>query len=66
LADVAQAHQALESGETTGKLVLRTAPPLAVHPADGLGSSGPAAVGGPSGFAWERDDGPSAAGAERG
>ena len=24
LADVAQAHQALESGETTGKLVLRT------------------------------------------
>jgi synaptic vesicle membrane protein VAT-1 len=28
LADVAQAHQALESGTTTGKLVLRTAPPL--------------------------------------
>ena len=26
LADVAQAHQALESGETTGKLVLRTGP----------------------------------------
>jgi NADPH:quinone reductase-like Zn-dependent oxidoreductase len=26
LADVAQAHRALESGETTGKLVLRTAP----------------------------------------
>lgn len=26
LADVARAHQALESGETTGKLVLRTAP----------------------------------------
>ena len=25
-ADVAQAHQALETGETTGKLVLRTAP----------------------------------------
>jgi NADPH:quinone reductase-like Zn-dependent oxidoreductase len=40
LADVAQAHQALESGETTGKLVLRTAPPLTVHPAIGLGSSG--------------------------
>jgi hypothetical protein len=30
----------LESGETTGKLVLRTAPPLTVHPAIGLGSSG--------------------------
>jgi hypothetical protein len=29
LADVAHAHQALESGETTGKLVLRTAAPLA-------------------------------------
>jgi synaptic vesicle membrane protein VAT-1 len=28
LADVAQAHRALESGETTGKLVLRTAPPF--------------------------------------
>jgi NADPH:quinone reductase-like Zn-dependent oxidoreductase len=28
LADVAQAHQALESGETTGKVVLRTAPPF--------------------------------------
>ncbi len=28
LANVAQAHRALESGETTGKLVLRTAPPL--------------------------------------
>jgi len=28
LADVAQAHQALESGETTGKLVLRTAQSL--------------------------------------
>jgi NADPH:quinone reductase-like Zn-dependent oxidoreductase len=27
LEDVARAHQALESGETTGKLVLRTAPP---------------------------------------
>jgi NADPH:quinone reductase-like Zn-dependent oxidoreductase len=27
LADVAQAHRALESGETTGKVVLRTAPP---------------------------------------
>jgi NADPH:quinone reductase-like Zn-dependent oxidoreductase len=27
-ADVAQAHRALESGETTGKLVLRTAPPV--------------------------------------
>jgi NADPH:quinone reductase-like Zn-dependent oxidoreductase len=27
LADVAQAHRALESGETTGKLVLRTAQP---------------------------------------
>jgi len=27
LADVAQAHQALESGKTTGKLVLRMAPP---------------------------------------
>jgi NADPH:quinone reductase-like Zn-dependent oxidoreductase len=27
LADVAQAHRTLESGETTGKLVLRTAPP---------------------------------------
>jgi hypothetical protein len=46
LADVAQAHQALESGETTGKLVLRTAPPLAVYPADGLGSSSADAVGG--------------------
>ncbi|KLK94147.1 zinc-binding dehydrogenase [Microvirga vignae] len=28
LADVAEAHRALESGETTGKLVLRTAPPF--------------------------------------
>ena len=28
LADVAQAHRALESGETTGKVVLRTAPPF--------------------------------------
>jgi NADPH:quinone reductase-like Zn-dependent oxidoreductase len=28
LTDVAQAHQALESGETTGKVVLRTAPPF--------------------------------------
>jgi NADPH:quinone reductase-like Zn-dependent oxidoreductase len=28
LEDVAQAHRALESGETTGKLVLRTAPPF--------------------------------------
>ena len=28
LADVAQAHRALESGGTTGKLVLRTAPLL--------------------------------------
>ena len=28
LADVAEAHRALESGETTSKLVLRTAPPL--------------------------------------
>ncbi len=28
LADVAQAHQALESGETTGKVVLRTSPPF--------------------------------------
>ena len=27
LAEVAKAHQALESGETTGKLVLRTTPP---------------------------------------
>jgi NADPH:quinone reductase-like Zn-dependent oxidoreductase len=27
LADVAQAHRTLESGETTGKLILRTAPP---------------------------------------
>jgi synaptic vesicle membrane protein VAT-1 len=26
LTDVAQAHQALESGDTVGKLVLRTAP----------------------------------------
>jgi NADPH:quinone reductase-like Zn-dependent oxidoreductase len=31
LADVAQAHRALESGETTGKLVLRTAPPLGTN-----------------------------------
>jgi NADPH:quinone reductase-like Zn-dependent oxidoreductase len=28
LEDVAQAHRALESGETTGKLVLRTVPPF--------------------------------------
>jgi NADPH:quinone reductase-like Zn-dependent oxidoreductase len=28
LADVTQAHRALESGETTGKVVLRTAPPF--------------------------------------
>jgi synaptic vesicle membrane protein VAT-1 len=28
LADVTEAHRALESGETTGKLVLRTAPPV--------------------------------------
>jgi synaptic vesicle membrane protein VAT-1 len=28
LADVAQAHRALESGGTTGKVVLRTAPPF--------------------------------------
>jgi synaptic vesicle membrane protein VAT-1 len=28
LADVAQAHRALESGESTGKVVLRTAPPF--------------------------------------
>jgi NADPH:quinone reductase-like Zn-dependent oxidoreductase len=28
LADVAQAHRVLESGETTGKVVLRTAPPF--------------------------------------
>ena len=31
LADVAHAHRALESGETTGKLVLRTTPPSQVH-----------------------------------
>jgi NADPH:quinone reductase-like Zn-dependent oxidoreductase len=66
LADVAQAHQALESGETTGKLVLRTAPPLAVHPANGPGFSDPDAVEGPCGSAWERDDDPSAAGTGRG
>jgi NADPH:quinone reductase-like Zn-dependent oxidoreductase len=29
LAEVAHAHRALESGQTTGKLVLRTAPPTA-------------------------------------
>jgi NADPH:quinone reductase-like Zn-dependent oxidoreductase len=28
LADVAQAHRALESSQTTGKVVLRTAPPF--------------------------------------
>jgi NADPH:quinone reductase-like Zn-dependent oxidoreductase len=38
LADVAQAHQALESGETTGKLVLRTAQERHSWPVPGRGS----------------------------